>query len=172
MKCEGRSSGSTIPVAATGSRDSIALSAGDASDQRGTKRIQESQGEPSESTTSGSVSKKRHRVAKPKDEQRTNEARDHCRWTVLYWFESHRWEYLESKYLNNGERGIDQVKEDLKLLLLAAMDGDKFLEDRRKSNYQDWIENQVTEAIFNSMVAYVAIFGAGWAAVMGARSRS
>ena len=73
--------------------------------------------------------KKRRRVAKPKDEQRANEARDHCRRTVLYWFESHRWEYLESKYLNNGERGIDAVKEDLKLLLLAAMDGDEFFED-------------------------------------------
>ena len=68
---------------------------------------------------------------------------------------------MESKYLNNSERGIDQVKEDLKLLLLAAMDGDEFLEDRRKPNYQDWIENQVSEAIFNSMVAYVAIFGPG-----------
>ena len=105
--------------------------------KRGTKRIQESQGEQSESIASGSVSKKRRRVAKPKDEQRTNEARDHCRWTVLYLFESHRWEYLESKYLNNDERGIDQVKEDLKLLLLAAMDGDEFLEDRSKPNYQD-----------------------------------
>ena len=79
----GRSSGSTMPVAAVGSRDSISPSAGDASDQRGTKCIQESQGEPSESTTSGSVSKKRRRVAKPKDEQRTNEARDHCRRTVF-----------------------------------------------------------------------------------------
>ena len=97
--------------------------------------MQESRSEPSESTTSGSVSKKRHRIAKPKDEQRTNEARDHCRWTVLYWFESHYWEYLESKYLNNNERGIDVAKEDLKLLLLAAMDGDKFVKDRRKSNY-------------------------------------
>ena len=157
----GRSSGSTIPVAAAGSRDSIAPSARDASNQRGTKPIQESQGEVLESTASGSVSKKRRRIAKPKDEQRTNEARDHCRWTVLMWFESHHWEYLESKYLNNGERGIDQVKEDLKLLLLVAMNGDEFFEDRRKSNYQDWIENQVTEAIFNSMVAYVAKFGAG-----------
>ena len=53
------------------------------------------------------------------------------------------------------------MKEDLKLLLLAAMDGDEFLEDRRKPNYQDWIENQVTEAIFNLMVAYVAIFRPG-----------
>ena len=123
--------------------------------------MQESRGEPLESTASGSVSKKRRRVAKPKDEQRTNEARDHCRRTVLYWFESHRWEYLESKYLNNGERGIDAVKEDLKLLLLAAMDGDEFVKDRWKPNYQDWIENQVTEAIYNSMVAYVAIFGSG-----------
>ena len=131
----GRSSSSTIHVAAARSRDSIAPSAGDASNQRGTKRIQESQGEASESTASGFVSKKRRRVAKPKDEQRTNEARDHCRRTVLMWFESHRWEYLESKYLNNGERGIDQVKEDLKLLLLAAMNEDEFLEDRRKPNY-------------------------------------
>ena len=125
----GRSSGNTMPVAAAGSRDSIPPSAGDASDQQGTKRIQESQGEPSESTASRSVSKKRRRVAKSKDEQSTNEARDHCRRIVLYWFESHRWEYLESKYLNNGERGIDQVKEDLKLLLLAAMDGDEFVVD-------------------------------------------
>ena len=157
----GQSSGNTMLVAVAGSRDSIPPSVGDASDQQGTKHIQESQGEPSESTASGSVSKKHHRVAKPKDEQRTNEARDHCRRTVLYWFESHCWEYLESKYLNNGERGIDAVKEDLKLLLLAAMDGDEFLKDRRKPNYQDWIENQVREAIFNSMVAYVAIFGPG-----------
>ena len=35
----------------------------------------------------------------------------------------------------NGERSIDAVKEDLKLLLLAAMDGDEFLKDRRKPNY-------------------------------------
>ena len=125
----GRSSGSTMLVAAAGSRDSISPSAGDASNQQGTKCIQESQSEPSESTASGSVSKKRRWVAKPKDKQRTNEACDHCRWTVLYWFESHHWEYLESKYLNNDERGIDAVKEDLKLLLLAAMDGDEFLED-------------------------------------------
>ena len=156
-----RSSGSTMLVAAVGSQDSILPSTRDASDQRGTKCMQESRGEPSKSTASGSVSKKRHRVAKSKDEQRTNEARDHCRWTVLYWFESHRWEYLESKYLNNGERGIDQVKEDLKLLLLAAMDGDEFVKDRWKLNYQDWIESQVMEAIYNSMVAYVAIFGPG-----------
>ena len=155
----GRSSGSTMLVAAARSRESIPPSVGDESDQRGTKCMQESWGKPSESTASGSVSKKRRRVAKPKDKQRTNEARDYCRRTVLYWFESHRWEYLESKYLNNDEKGIDAVKMDLKLLLLAAMDRDKFAEDRRKPNYQDWIESQLTKAIYNSMVAYMAVFG-------------
>ena len=79
-----------MPVAAAGSRDSIPPLAKDASNQQGTKHMQESRGEPSESTTSGSISKKRRRVAKPKNKQRTNEAHDHCRRTVLYWFESHR----------------------------------------------------------------------------------
>ena len=54
----GRSFGSIMLVAAAGSRDSIPPSTRDGSDQRGTKRMQESQGEPSESTTFGSVSKK------------------------------------------------------------------------------------------------------------------
>ena len=131
--------------------------------------MQESWGEPSESTSSGSFLMKRRRIAKPKDKQRTNEARDHCKRMVLMWFESHRWEYLESMYLNNGERSIDVAKEDLKLLLLEAMDGDEFVEDRRKPNYQDWIESQVTEAIYNSMIAYVAIFGPGVGSSDGSR---
>ena len=131
----GRSFGSTMSVAVAGSRGLIPPLVGDGSDQRGTKGMQESQGKPSESTTFGSVSKKPRRIAKPKDEQRTNEARNHCRETMRIWFESHRWEYLESKYLNNDERGIDYVKEDLKLLLLEAMGGDEFVEDRRKPNY-------------------------------------
>ena len=171
----GRSSGSSMLVAAAGSRDSIPPLAGDGFDWRGTKRTQELRGEPLESTTSGFVSKKRHtRIAKLKDEQRTNEARDHCRRTMLMWFENHRWEYLESKYLeskylNNGERGIDVAKEDLKLLLLKAMGGDEFAKDRRKPNYENWIENQVTEAIYNSMVAYVQIFGTGVGSNNGSR---
>ena len=85
------------------------------------------------------------------------------------WFENHRWEHLESKYLNNGERGIDVVKEELKLILLQAMNGDEFVEDRRKPNYQDWIENQVTEAIYNSTVAYVQVYGAGVGSSNGTR---
>ena len=126
----GRSSGSSMPMAAAGSWDSIPPSAGDGSDRGSTKRMQELRGKASESITSSSVSKKRRiQIAKSKDEQRTSEARDHCRWTMLMWFENHRWEYLESKYLNNCERGIDVAKEDLKLLLLDAMGGDEFAED-------------------------------------------
>ena len=45
------------------------------------------------------------------------------------WFENHCWEYLESKYLNNGERGINVAKEESKLVLLEAMNGDKFTKD-------------------------------------------
>ena len=162
----GRSSSSSIPA---GSRDSIPPSVGDGYDRQGAKRMQELRDEPSESIASGSVSKKRRKIAKPKDEKRTNEARDHCRRTVLMWFESHGWKYLESKYLNNGERGIDVAKEDLKLFLLDAMGGDEFVEDRRKPNYQIWIENQVTEAMYNSMVAYVAVFGTGMGSSDGSR---
>ena len=143
-------------MAAAESRDSILPLARDGSDRQSTKGMQESQGKASESTTSGSVSKKRRiQITKPKDEQRTSEACDHCKWTVLMWFENHCWEYLESKYLNSGERSIDVVKEDLKLLLLEAMGEDEFAEDQRKPNYGHWIENQVTEAIYNSTVAYV-----------------
>ena len=76
------------------------------------------------------------------------------------WFQNHRWEHLESKYLNNNKRGIDVVKEELKLVLLEAMNGDEFAVDRQKPNYKDWIENQVMEAIYNSTVVYVQVYGA------------
>ena len=76
------------------------------------------------------------------------------------WFENHCCKHLESKYLNNGKKGIDIVKEELKLVLLEAMNGDKFAKARQKPNYQDWIENQVMEAIYNSIVAYVQVSGA------------
>ena len=132
----GRSFGSSLPMAMVGSWDSIPPSVGDGFDRRGTKRTQESRGEVLESTASGFVTKKHCMwTPKPKYEQRTSEARDHYRQIVLMWFESHHWEYLESKYLNNGERGIDVAKKDLKLLLLEAMSGDKFAKDGQKPNY-------------------------------------
>ena len=66
----------------------------------------------------------------PKDEQRTTEASDHCRWRVLMLFENHHLEHLETKYLNNSKRDINVVKEELNIVLLEAMNGDKFAEDR------------------------------------------
>ena len=62
--------------------------------------------------------------------------------------------------LEQQRRGIDVAKDKLKLVLLEAMNGDEFTEDRRKPNYQDWIKNQVTEAIYNSTVTYMQVYGA------------
>ena len=158
----GRSSGSSLLVAVVRSWGSIPPSTMDAYERRGTKRMQESSGEVSESTSSGCITKRSHiRNKLPKDKQRITEAHDHYRWWVLMWFENHCWEHLESKYLNNSQKNMDIVKEELKLVLLEAMNGVKFAEDRRKSNYKDWIENQVREAIYNSIVAYMQVYGVG-----------
>ena len=76
----GRSSGSSLPMAAAVSWDSILPSAGNGSERRGTKRTQELQVEVSESIAPRFVTKRgRIRISKPKDEQRTNEAHEHCR---------------------------------------------------------------------------------------------
>ena len=53
------------------------------------------------------------------------------------WFENHFWEHLENKYLNNDKRSITNVKKELNLVLSKAMNGDKFVEDRQKPNYED-----------------------------------
>ena len=151
-----------IACGSAGFWGSIPPSIVDASKRQGTKHTQELKGEVSESTTSGSVTKRRRYWNKlPKDKHGTIEAHDHCRLQVLMWFENHHWEHLESKYLNNDKRGVGVVKEELNLILFKAMNGDKFAEDQQKPNYKDWIENQVTEAIYNSTVAYVQMYGAG-----------
>ena len=53
-----------------------------------------------------------------------------CKRLVLEWFEKHSMVYLEKQYLSNGERGLDLVKNELKLLLLQGMAGDEWEEDR------------------------------------------
>ena len=76
----GRSSSRSLPLVATGSRDSIPPSRVDGSKHRGTKCTQELWRKVSESTASGFVTKKCKSWNKlPKDEQRTSEARNHCR---------------------------------------------------------------------------------------------
>ena len=85
----------------------------------------------------------------------------HCRRLVLDWFEKHSMVYLEKQYLSDGVRGLDLVKNELKLLLLEGMAGDEFQEDRGKSEWGNWIEEQVQEAIFNSTVPYNQVYGVG-----------
>ena len=69
--------------------------------------------------------------------------------------------YLEKQYLSNGERGLDLVKNELKLLLLQGMAGDEWEEDRWKWEWENWIKRQVDEAIFNATVPYNQIYGEG-----------
>ena len=127
----GGRSGSSLPIAAEGSWGSIPPSIVDAFEHQGTNCTQEFRKEVSDSTTSGSITKRRRSRNKLlKDEQRTTEARDHCRRRVLMWFENHHWEHLENKYLNNSKRGIDVVKKELNLIVSQAMNGDKFAEDQ------------------------------------------
>ena len=49
-------------------------------------------------------------------------------------------EHLEKQYLTDGQKGLELVRGELKLLLLDGMAGDEFLEDRRKFHYGRWIE--------------------------------
>ena len=69
--------------------------------------------------------------------------------------------HLEKQYFNDGQKGLELVRGELKLLLLDGMSGDEFLEDRRKFHYSRWIDEQVQEAIFNPTMAYIGIYGAG-----------
>ena len=72
---------------------------------------------------------------KPKEDQESVEARNHCRRLILSWFDKHNMVHLEKQYLNDGLKGLELVKGKLKLLLLDGMAGDEFLEDRRKFHY-------------------------------------
>ena len=62
--------------------------------------------------------------------------------------------YLEKQYLNDGIKDLDLVKTKLKLLLLEGMAGDEFQEDRNKSKWSKWIDEQVVEAIYNPTMMY------------------
>jgi hypothetical protein len=66
---------------------------------------------------------------------------------------------LERQFLSNGQNGFDLVKKTLINLLLEGMRGDEFEDDKNKPHYSKWIENQVQEAIFNSIVPYTQIYG-------------
>ena len=98
---------------------------------------------------------------KPKEDQQSVEARNHYRRLILSWFDKHNMVHLGKQYLNDGHKGLELARGKLKLLLLDGMSGDEFLEHRRKFHYSRWIDEQVQEAIFNPMMAYIGIYGAG-----------
>ena len=81
--------------------------------RRGTRRPVESQSD-SRGTSQSSGSKRhktKHRLSK--DDQISNEARMHYRRLVLAWFENHSMIHLEKRFLNDGERGLDEARREL-----------------------------------------------------------
>lgn len=142
------------PSTATASRGSVPAGS-DAC--RGTKRPGESQGTESGSTASGS--KPKHRKKVPKEDQRSPEARQQCRRLFLDWFEKHDMPYLERTFLNDGPKGLTHATNVLRDLLLDGLAGDEFEEDRRKFGWDVWIDEQVQEALFNSMMPFNAVYG-------------
>jgi len=103
------------------------------------------------STASGSQSKRRKN--RGKRDPRIDEARNHCRILVLEWFRNHSMVFLEKQYLNNGLKGLELVKNDLLVILREGTDGAEFEEARGTDDWDAWIEQQATEAIYNPTMA-------------------
>ena len=82
-------------------------------ERRGTRRLAESQSDSR--GTSQSLGSKRHKARHrlSRDDQISSEARMHCRRLVLAWFENHSMIHLEKRFLNDGERGLDEVRREL-----------------------------------------------------------
>jgi len=107
------------------------------------------------STASGSQSKRRKN--RGKRDPRIDEARNHCRILVLEWFRNHSMVFLEKQYLNNGLKGLELVKNDLLVILREGTAGAEFEEARGTDDWDVWIEQQATEAIYNPTMAYDAL---------------
>jgi hypothetical protein len=107
------------------------------------------------STTSGLQSKKRKNRGK-RDKQ-IDEAQNHCRTLLLEWFRNNNMVFLEKKYLNDGTKGLELVRNDLMLLLTEATAGAEFEEARGMSDWNTWIEQQAREAIYNPTMTYDAM---------------
>ena len=61
---------------------------------------------------------------------------------------------LEKQYLNNGTKGLELVKNDLMLLLTEGTAGADLEEARGMSDWDTWIEEQATKAIYNPTMTY------------------
>ena len=78
----------------------------------------------------------------------------HCRRLVLAWFENHSMIHLEKRFLNDGERRLQN-------LIFLGMVGDEWDEDKRKFGFEAWMDSQVNEAIYNATMLYYQVYGEG-----------
>ena len=49
----------------------------------------------------------------------------HSRRLVLAWFENHSIIHLKKRFLNDGERGLDEARRELQNLIFLGMVGDE-----------------------------------------------
>ena len=148
------------PIAALAAATLSDAMPSDMQDRRGSKRTSESQG--TEPGSIGSGSRKKQKPLKPGE--RSLEVRAASRALILAWFEKHDMIYLERQYLNRGEPGLQQARQELRLLLLEGLSKPEFEEDRAmfgKIPWTDWIDERVTEAIHNTVTTYEASYGTG-----------
>ena len=133
----------------------------DTAQRPGTRRPTELQSDSR--GTSQSLGSKRHKARHrlSKDNQISSEARMHCRRLVLAWFKNHSMIHLEKRFLNDGERGLDEARRELQNLIFLGMVEDEWDEDRPKFGFEGWIDSQVNEAILNATVVYYQIYGEG-----------
>ena len=79
----------------------------------------------------------------------------------MAWFENHSMIHLEKRFLNDGERGLDEARRELQNLIFLGLVGDEWDEDRRKFGFEAWIDSQVNEAIYNATVPYYQVYSEG-----------
>ena len=51
--------------------------------------------------------------------------------------------HLEKRFLNDGERGLDEARRELHNLIFLGMLEDEWEEDRQKFGFEGWIDSQV-----------------------------
>ena len=80
---------------------------------------------------------------------------------VGHWFwnglETTSWYFCKKQYLNNGTKDLELVKNELMLLLTEGTAGSEFEEPRGTDDWDVWIEQQTTEAVYNPTMAYDAL---------------
>lgn len=156
--------GQPLPPSAPPQRSVTATPSGDSrpadtGGSRGSKRRAGSRGTESGSAASGSKSK--HRKKLPREEQRSRGVRFRSREILLDWFREQDMVSLERDYLREGQNGLVRASNLFNRLLHDGLAGDEYLEDRRKSGWDAWIQDQVQEAVFNTTTTFDLVYGEG-----------